>query len=62
MLPHRGIRYTHWHVTDKLNAPLFTIFGNSISPRILANMFLLLAIANAVIALFHRESPPPERH
>lgn len=45
----QGVRYTHWHLTDKLNAPLFTLFGNPISPRILASMLLLVAIANAVV-------------
>ena len=44
----QGVRFTHWTLTDRLNAPLFSVFGNAISPRVLANTLLLLAIVYAV--------------
>jgi len=44
----QGVRFTHWTLADKLSAPLFRIFGNSISPRVLANTLLLLAVVYAV--------------
>lgn len=42
------VRFTHWTLADKLNAPLFAVNGNPISPRTLANTFLLLSIVYAV--------------
>ena len=43
-----GIRYTHWTLSDKITAPLFTIDGNEIDPSTLASTLLLLAIVYAV--------------
>ena len=42
------VRFTHWTLADKLNAPLFVLNGNSITPRALANALLLVSIVYAV--------------
>jgi hypothetical protein len=42
------VRYTHWTLADKVNAPLFVLNGNPITPRALANTLLLLAVVYAV--------------
>jgi hypothetical protein len=54
----QGVRFTHWHLSEQLTAPLFRILGNSISPRILANTLLLLSIIYAV----YRWSVEERRH
>jgi hypothetical protein len=42
------VRFTHWTLGDKLAAPLFTINGNAIGSRQLANILLLISIVYAV--------------
>jgi hypothetical protein len=42
------VRFTHWTLGDKLAAPLFTINGNPIGSRQLANILLLISIVYAV--------------
>jgi len=42
------VRFTHWTLGDKLAAPLFTVNGNPIGSRMLANVLLLIAIVYAV--------------
>jgi Stage II sporulation protein E (SpoIIE) len=42
------VRFTHWTLSEKLNAPLFVLNGNPISPRVVANTLLLLSIVYAV--------------
>jgi len=42
------VRFTHWTISDKINAPMFTINGNHVNARSLANAFLLLSIVYAV--------------
>jgi Stage II sporulation protein E (SpoIIE) len=44
----QGIRYTHWTMGNKLTAPLFTLNGNSITPRNVGDTLLLLSIVYAV--------------
>lgn len=44
----QGSRYTHWTLGRTINAPLFTIVGNPITPTTLADTALLLAIVYAV--------------
>jgi hypothetical protein len=44
----QGSRYTHWTLGRTINAPLFTILGNAITPIALSNMLLLLAVIYAV--------------
>jgi serine phosphatase RsbU (regulator of sigma subunit) len=44
----QGRRFTHWHVDDKLRAPLFTLNGNSFAPRTLTGILLFAAIVYAV--------------
>jgi len=52
------MRFTHWTLTDKLSAPLFTLNGNTINLQILANTLLLLSIVYAV----YRYSIEERRH
>jgi Stage II sporulation protein E (SpoIIE) len=42
------IRFTHWTLRAKLNAPLFIFHGNPITPRVLANVFLLVSVVYAL--------------
>jgi hypothetical protein len=42
------VRFTHWTLGDKLAAPLFTINGNPVGSRQLANILLLISIVYAV--------------
>ncbi|HVZ83037.1 MAG TPA: PP2C family protein-serine/threonine phosphatase, partial [Terracidiphilus sp.] len=42
------VRFTHWTLADKIRAPLFTLYGNPISPRLAADTLLLLSIVYAV--------------
>jgi serine phosphatase RsbU (regulator of sigma subunit) len=42
------VRYTHWTLADKLNAPLIMLNGNPITPRQVANTLLLVSIVYAV--------------
>jgi hypothetical protein len=42
------VRFTHWTVSNKINAPMFTLNGNPVNSRSLANAFLLIAIVYAV--------------
>ena len=42
------VRFTHWTLSDKLAAPLFTINGNPVGSRQAANILLLIAIVYAV--------------
>ena len=44
----QGSRYTHWTLGRTINAPLFTVWGNPLTPITLANTGLLLAIVYAV--------------
>ena len=44
----QGSRYTHWTLGQTINAPLFTILGNPLTPITLANTGLLLAVVYAV--------------
>ena len=44
----QGNRYTHWTLGSKLTTPLFTLNGNSITPRNLGDTLLLLSIVYAV--------------
>lgn len=51
------VRFTHWTLADKLNAPLLVVNGNSLNPRAIANTLLLLAIIYAVyrFSIDHRK-------
>lgn len=42
------VRFTHWTLGDRLAAPLFTVNGNPIGSRQLANILLLVSIVYAV--------------
>ena len=42
------VRFTHWTISGKINAPMFSLNGNPINARSLANVFLLIAIVYAV--------------
>lgn len=42
------VRFTHWTLADKIRAPLFTLYGNPISPRVISETLLLLSIVYAV--------------
>jgi Stage II sporulation protein E (SpoIIE) len=42
------VRFTHWTLRTKLNAPLFVFNGNPITPRVLANVFLLASVVYAL--------------
>jgi hypothetical protein len=42
------VRFTHWTLADKLNAPLFMLNGNPVAPRQVANVLLLISIVYAV--------------
>jgi hypothetical protein len=44
----QGSRFTHWTIGKTINAPLFTVLGNPITPIALSNIFLLLAVIYAV--------------
>jgi hypothetical protein len=44
----QGSRFTHWTISDKLVAPLFTVAGNPFTAQTLADTALLLAIVYAV--------------
>jgi serine phosphatase RsbU (regulator of sigma subunit) len=44
----QGSRFTHWTVGDRIDAPLFTVYSNPMTPQTLANTLLLLAIIYAV--------------
>ena len=46
--PSQFVRFTHWTLSSKLLAPLFTINGNPIASRQLANILLLISIVYAV--------------
>jgi serine phosphatase RsbU (regulator of sigma subunit) len=51
----QGSRFTHWTLADKIAAPLFHFNGNALTPQMLANTLLLLAIIYAVYR-FMRET------
>jgi serine phosphatase RsbU (regulator of sigma subunit) len=44
----QGTRFTHWHIVEKLRAPLFIVRGNSLPPRTLTGILLFAAIVYAV--------------
>jgi hypothetical protein len=44
----QGRRFTHWHASEKLTAPLFTINGNQFTPATLTGLLLFVAIVYAV--------------
>jgi hypothetical protein len=44
----QGKRFTHWHIVEKLRAPLFFVRGNSLPPRTLTGILLFAAIVYAV--------------
>ncbi len=44
----QGSRYTHWTLGRTINAPLFSVWGNAITPIALSNMLLLLSVIYAV--------------
>src|SRR6185437_2170779 len=43
-----GNRWTHWTIASKIEAPLFTIAGNSFNGQTIADTLLLLSIVYAV--------------
>jgi hypothetical protein len=45
----QGVRYTHWTLGDKIEAPLFTLFGNNFSLPTILRTLLFLSIVYAVI-------------
>jgi hypothetical protein len=45
----QGSRFTHWHFSEKLQEPLFTINGNTFAPLTLTGVLLFAAIVYAVI-------------
>jgi len=45
----QGVRYTHWTLGDKIEAPLFTVFGNNFSLPTILRTLLFLSIVYAVI-------------
>ena len=48
MLAPQGSRFTHWTLADKIDAPLFTLAGNSVSLPTLGGALLLIATGYAV--------------
>jgi hypothetical protein len=44
----QGERYTHWTISEKISAPLFTVNGNRFTPLTLASTLLFIAIVYAV--------------
>ena len=44
----QGQRYTHWTISTKIAAPLFTLNGNAISASSIAQVFLLVSLVYAV--------------
>jgi hypothetical protein len=44
----QGRRFTHWHASEKLTAPLFTINGNHVMPATLTSLLLFAAIVCGV--------------
>jgi hypothetical protein len=44
----QGRRFTHWTISDKIAAPLFTVNGNSITTTNIAQVLLLVSIVYAV--------------
>lgn len=44
----QGSRYTHWTISNKIGAPLFTVNGNAVTAQTIAQAALLLALAYAV--------------
>jgi len=44
----QGARYTHWSISDKIAAPLFTVNGNVFIAQTIADTLLLLAIIYGV--------------
>ena len=44
----QGRRYTHWTISDKIAAPLFTVNGNPITANNIAQVLLLVSIVYAV--------------
>jgi hypothetical protein len=47
-LTSQGVRFTHWTISQKVGAPLFTIGGNSFDLLTLESAFLLISIVYAV--------------
>jgi len=45
----QGVRYTHWTLSDKIEAPLFAVFGNNFSLPTILRTLLFLSIVYAVI-------------
>jgi hypothetical protein len=45
----QGVRYTHWTLGDKIEAPLFTVVGNNFSLPTILRTLLFLSIVYAVI-------------
>jgi hypothetical protein len=45
----QGVRYTHWTISDKIESPLFTLFGNNFSLPTILRTLLFLSIVYAVI-------------
>jgi hypothetical protein len=45
----QGVRYTHWTLADRIEAPLFTLIGNSFNLPTILRTLLFLAIVYAVI-------------
>ena len=45
----QGVRYTHWTLGDKIEAPLFTVVGNNFSLPTILRTLLFLYIVYAVI-------------
>jgi serine phosphatase RsbU (regulator of sigma subunit) len=44
----QGERYTHWTISEKISAPLFTVNGTRFTPLSLASTLLFIAIVYAV--------------
>jgi hypothetical protein len=44
----QGSRFTHWKLADKIDAPLFNVLGNNITPQNLMRVLLLVAIVYGV--------------
>ena len=45
----QGVRYTHWTLADKINAPVFTLNGNPFSLPTILRTLLFLSIVYAVV-------------
>jgi serine phosphatase RsbU (regulator of sigma subunit) len=45
----QGVRFTHWTLSDKMAASLFSLFGNPFSGQALLRILLFLSIVYAVI-------------